>query len=92
MVNTPSARILDATLLLIGAVIVAYVYKIIPQQAERLYRSQYPAPQYPVPHSDEEKAQWLRRKERHLEIFYGSIFWLLIGLASIHFYFYINHP
>lgn len=32
------------------------------------------------------------QKKRHLEIFYGSIFWLLIGLASIHFYFYINHP
>ena len=90
MVNTPSGRILDATLLLIGAAVVAYVYKIIPEQAERLYRSQYPAPPYPVPHSDEEQAQWICRKKRHLEIFYGFVFWLLIGLAGIHFYFYIT--
>ena len=92
MVNTPSARLLDGTLSLILAAIVAYFYKIIPQQAEQLYGAQYPAPQYPVPHSDEEKAQWVCRKKRHLKLFYGFCFWLMIAIAGIHFYFYLNPP
>ena len=90
--SPPTARILDTIGFLLLAAIVAYFYKIIPEQAEQLYGTQYPAPQYPVSHSDEEKAQWVCRKKRHLKLFYGFCFWLAIGLAGMHFYFYLNPP
>src|SRR4029079_215306 len=90
--SPPTSRVLDATLFLIFAAIVAYIYKIIPDQAEQLYRAQYPPPQYPVPHTGEEKAQWVLRKKKQLKIFYGLCFWLAIALAGMHFYFYLNPP
>ena len=91
--NTPRSEISEifyATTILIGAAGAAFFYKIRRQQAEQLYRAQYPAPQYPVPHSEEEKERWVRKKERHLKLFYGICFWVLIGFAGMYLYFYIR--
>ena len=76
LLNTPWSEIIQAIVSLVGAAGVAFAYKIRQQQAEQLYRAQYPAPQYPVPHSEEEKEQWVRKKEWHLKLFYGIGFWL----------------
>lgn len=94
LLSTPQSEInleiLYTTTNLIVAAAAAYFYKIAQQQAEQLYRAQYPAPQYPVPHSDEEKERWVRKKEWHLKIFYGICFWGSIGLAGMYVYFYIR--
>jgi hypothetical protein len=61
----------------------AYFYKNARQHAEHLYTRDYPAPQYPVPHSEEEKEQLVRKQKRCFEIFYGFCFWLGIGMAGM---------
>lgn len=84
--NPPSPRILEPILSLIGAAILAYSYKTAGEQAEHLYKIDY----HPAPQSDEEKARYVRRKKRHLEIFSGFCFWLLICGAGIYFCLYIR--
>ena len=70
---------------MIFAVGVAFSYKTRRQKAEELYRAQYP-----VPHSEEEKDRWVRKKERHLKLLYGSCFWSMIGAAILRVYLYIR--
>ena len=86
----PGVEIFYAIVCLILAVVVVFLYKRRRQKAEELYRAKYPAPQYPAPHSMEEKERWVRKKERHLKLFYGIGFWVLIGVAGMYLYFYMR--
>jgi hypothetical protein len=63
LLNTPWSEIIQAIASLGMAAGAAFAYKIAQQQAEQLYRDQYP-----VPHSEEEKERWVRNKKRHLSI------------------------
>jgi hypothetical protein len=85
--NTPRSEISEifyATTSLIGAAGAAFFYKIRRQQAEQLYGAPYP------PQSEEEKERWVRKKERHLKLFYGICFWVMIGIAGLHLFLYIR--
>jgi hypothetical protein len=88
LMNTPQSEInleiLYTTTNLILAAAAAYIYKIRRQQAEQLYGAPYP------PQSKEEKERWVRKKEWHLKLFYGTCFWIAIGLACMWLYFYIR--
>jgi len=66
-----ATQIFEPIASLILAPAAAFFYINAQQQAERLYQIQYPAPQYPVPYSEEERERWVCKKERHLKIFYG---------------------
>ena len=93
LMNTPRSEIpglhlFYAIVSLIIAVATVFFYKERWQKAEELYRAKYPAPQYPVPHSMEEKERWVRKKERHLKLFYKIFFWVMIGSACLRLYLY----